>query len=128
MSRSAQVDRSRRKSVDHTIRHGLRSMLRSVARRDDFDVPDLTSLAELRHTVDEAIGDAVANLHDQGHSWATIGEALGVTRQEAHRRYSAAVLDPLRRPCPHCDQPAGVQCASPTGRPSATHAARMVAA
>lgn len=91
MSRSAQLDRSRRKSVDHTIRHGVRSMLKSVARRDDFDVPDLTTLAGLRDTLDLALIDAVHNLHHhQGHSWATIGRQLGVTRQEAHRRYSEA--------------------------------------
>lgn len=91
MSRSAQLDPTRRKSVDHTLRHGIRSMLRSVVRREDFDVPDLCTLAGLRNTLDLALIDAVHNLHHhQGHSWATIASELGVTRQEAHRRYNAA--------------------------------------
>ena len=62
-------------------------MLRSVAAREDFDVPDLASLAALRAELDAAIAAAARNLHHQGHSWATIAEPLGVTRQEAHRRY-----------------------------------------
>lgn len=76
-----------RKSVDHTIRHGIRSMLRSVARRPDFDVPDLTTLAGLADELDAAIGDAVENLRADGHSWAVIGDALGTTRQAAFQRY-----------------------------------------
>lgn len=77
-----------RKSVDHTIRHGLRSMLRSVARRDDFDVPDLTTLAGLADDLEGAIALAVANLRHQGHSWAVIAKALGITRQSAHERFT----------------------------------------
>lgn len=80
--------RGEKKSVDHTLRHGIRSMLRSVARRDDFDVPDLTTLHQLAADLDSATVAAVDNLRAQGHSWAVIGRALGVTRQEAHRRYS----------------------------------------
>lgn len=80
--------RRERKSVDHTLRHGVRSMLRSVARRDDFDVPDLTTLHDLAADLDAATVAAVDNLRSQGHSWAVIGSALGVTRQEAHRRYA----------------------------------------
>lgn len=76
-----------RKSVSHTIRHGVRSILRSVVRRDDFDLPNLRELVELRAELDEAIGDAVANLRRQSHSWAAIGRELGTTRQAAQMRY-----------------------------------------
>ncbi len=77
-----------RKSVDHTIRHGLRSMLRSVARRSDFDVPDLTTLAGIADELELALALAVGNLREQGHSWATIAKALGITRQSAHERFT----------------------------------------
>jgi len=63
-------------------------MLRSVARRNDFDVPDLTTLAGLAADLDDAVAIAVTNLHDAGHSWATIGDALGTTRQAAFQRYA----------------------------------------
>lgn len=80
-----------RKSVDHTLRHGVRSMLRSVARRPDFDVPDLTTLSTMALEVDRALVDAVANLRRQGHSWAVIGEALGTTRQTAQERFARRI-------------------------------------
>jgi hypothetical protein len=80
-----------RKSVEHTIRHGVRSMLRSVARRDDFDVPDLGHLAAIAGDVDESLAVAVGNLRRQGHSWSVIGEELGVTKQAAYVRFAARV-------------------------------------
>jgi hypothetical protein len=84
-----------RKSVSHTIRNGVASMLRSAARRDDFDVPNLTELAALEVELEEALVTAVANLRRQGHSWAVIGRALGCTRQAAFIRFDARVrLDP----------------------------------
>lgn len=76
-----------RKSVDHTLRHGVRSMMLSVARRPDFDVPDLATLATTVEVVDLALHMAVDNLRGQGHSWQVIGDALGITRQTAHERF-----------------------------------------
>lgn len=76
-----------RKSVDHTIRHGARSMLRSVVQRPDFDLPDLSTLAQLQHDLDMALLAAVANLRGQGHSWQAIADQLGVTRQAAFKRW-----------------------------------------
>jgi hypothetical protein len=76
-----------RKSVDHTIRHGIGSMLRSVVRREDFDVPDLAALAALRSELDDAIEVAARRLHDDGYSWTVIGDQLGTTRQNAFQRF-----------------------------------------
>lgn len=76
-----------RKSVDHTLRHGVASILRSVARRDDFDVPDLATLDRMRFEIDAAIEVAARRLHDDGHSWTDIGAALGTTRQNAYQRF-----------------------------------------
>ena len=78
-----------RKSVSHTIRHGVRGILRSVVRRPDFDLPNLTELAALAGELDEALIAAVANLRSQGHSWQAIGDALGVTRQTAFIRFAS---------------------------------------
>lgn len=76
-----------RKEVSHTIRHGIRSMLRSVARRDDFDLPNLAELVELRLDLEDAIASAVRNLREQDHSWTAIAAELGVSRQSAWERY-----------------------------------------
>lgn len=76
-----------RKSVEHTIRHGVASMLRSVARRDDFDLPNLAQLADMRATLEDAIQTAVDNLREQGHPWQAIADELGITRQSAWDRY-----------------------------------------
>lgn len=80
--------RNARKSVDHTLRHGVRSMLRSVARRDDFDVPDLATLMSLRHDLDEAIDEAANGLLVE-HSYAELARAVGISRQAAFKRWSA---------------------------------------
>lgn len=77
-----------RKSVDHTIRHGVRSILRSVVKRNDFDVPDLAALAQLQLELDAAMRVAIVNLRDQGHSWQALADALGVTRQAMHKRFA----------------------------------------
>lgn len=77
-----------RKSVDHTLRHGIASMLRSVVRRPDFDIVDLGTLAGLQQDLDEAIAGAVDHLRtSEGYSWADIGRELGTSRQAAFQRY-----------------------------------------
>lgn len=77
-----------RKSVEHTIAHGVKSMLRSVVARDDFDVPNLTQLAQLSDDLEAALFVAVTNLRAQGHSWTVIAGALGTSRQAAHERFT----------------------------------------
>ncbi len=74
--------------MDHTIRHGVRSMLRSIARRQDFDLPDLASLVDTQLELDAAIAAAVQNLRAQGHSWQAIASVLGISRQAMHKRYA----------------------------------------
>jgi hypothetical protein len=76
-----------RKSVEHTLRHGARSIMRSVARRDDFDVADLEHLAALKLEVDAALVIAARQLNARGFSWAEIARPLGITRQTAHERF-----------------------------------------
>lgn len=76
-----------RKSVDHTMRHGIRSMIRSTARRPDFDVADLETLAMLTVEIDAALVVAARQLHTREYSWAAIARPLGITRQTAHERF-----------------------------------------
>ena len=52
------------------------------------DIASLRRLAELSSGVDAAIRSAAQDLHDAGHSWTEIGDALGITRQAARQRVS----------------------------------------
>lgn len=45
--------------------------------------------AELTETSDALVGHFVDQCRAAGHTWAEISESLGVTRQAAHKRYSA---------------------------------------
>jgi hypothetical protein len=58
----------------------------------EADLEALTEMAQLRDLMDGAMLQAIAGLrHDDAApaSWAEIGEALGVTRQAAQKRYGA---------------------------------------
>lgn len=66
----------------------VRRMLRAAGRRvAQGDEVELSALADLKDEVDGVIGQAVAAWRTQGRSWATIGEALGVSKQAAQQRY-----------------------------------------
>ena len=64
-------------------------MIRAYGRRvADADPEDLAELVAMRGQLDEAITTAVDHLRaHHGFSWASIGEALGCTRQAAQQRY-----------------------------------------
>ena len=75
---------------------GIGRQLRAVAKRpyradagvnDVIDLPALEEFAALAVTADLALRAAVSHLRDLGHSWADIGNALGITRQSAHERF-----------------------------------------
>ncbi|MGC5078434.1 hypothetical protein [Agrococcus sp. DT81.2] len=48
----------------------------------------IKDLAALRAAVEEQIGWAVDNREADGLTWQQVADALGVTRQSAHARYS----------------------------------------
>src|SRR6187397_303109 len=49
--------------------------------------------AELTDASDALVGHFVDECRAAGHTWAEISESLGVTRQAAHKRYSAIPRD-----------------------------------
>jgi hypothetical protein len=49
--------------------------------------------AELTEASDALVGHFVDQCRSAGHTWAEISESLGVTRQAAHKRYSAIPRD-----------------------------------
>jgi len=71
-------------------------MVRSVTRRienetaegDNWELPELAELVELRDAADDALRAGVRSLRDaHGYSWAQIGAELGCSRQAAHERF-----------------------------------------
>jgi hypothetical protein len=67
----------------------LTRMVRSYSRRiADGNPSDLADAIKLQRTLDEAIGQAVANMRaTTGYSWAELAVELGVTRQAAQQRF-----------------------------------------
>ena len=59
--------------------------------------------AELAGTSDALVGHFVDRCRAAGHTWAEISQSLGVTRQAAHKRYSAIPRD-LQRWTPRAKQ------------------------
>lgn len=77
-----------RKDVAHTI-SGAFSMLRSAARRPNFDLPDLAALVE--HDAPKwLLQIGVDNLRRQGHSWSEVATSLGTSKPAAIERFGGA--------------------------------------
>jgi hypothetical protein len=64
-------------------------MIRAYGRRvADADPEDLADLVAMRSQLDDAISVAVGNLRaHHGFTWASIGDALGCSKQAAQQRY-----------------------------------------
>lgn len=67
----------------------IRRMIDAHGRRvADGDEQDLRDLVELRYHLDLTVAAAVEALHyEQGFSWGTLGEILGVTKQAMEKRF-----------------------------------------
>ncbi len=67
----------------------LRRMIRAAGRRVALgDAEDLAELVALREALDAAIAEGVEGVRATGYSWGDIGQALGISRQSAHERFS----------------------------------------
>lgn len=71
----------------------MRRILRAIGKRVGAgDIDTLAELVKLRDDLDEQILATVAELRGPKwqYSWAQIGDALGITRQAAQKRFAAA--------------------------------------
>lgn len=67
------------------VRRMLRAASRRVAEADEFELAELVSL---REDLEEAIATAISGQRESGgRSWASIAEALGISKQGAQQRY-----------------------------------------
>ena len=69
-----------------------RELLALVRRLEDGPLTleaGLRATAAMRRGVDDLQAELVSSARAEGASWAAIGEALGVTTQAAHQRFSA---------------------------------------
>lgn len=51
----------------------------------------LAAVVALRHMADQLERDAVKEAISQGWSWSQVAEALGVSKQAAHKRHAAEI-------------------------------------
>ena len=66
----------------------LRRMVAAAGKRvAEADVEDLVELMGIRDDLDAAIARGIAGLREDGYTWQSIGDALGVTRQAALMRW-----------------------------------------
>lgn len=70
----------------------VQRFLRALATRTgDADEFELAELVGLRDSLEDAIVVAIALQLRRGKSWASIGEGLGMRRENAFRKYAALV-------------------------------------
>jgi hypothetical protein len=62
-----------------------------------LDLHLLTTAVRERNALDDHITRLIIHARSYNASWAAIGDALGVTRQAAHKAYSASVADAERQ-------------------------------
>ena len=58
----------------------------AVARCSD-DIDGLSELIALRDLIEQATADSIANLREDGYSWADVAARIGCSRQAAQQRY-----------------------------------------
>lgn len=88
---------ARRRGAERSFEDVLGAAERFVAalgvRAGGGDEFELGELVGLRDHIERAIVLAIAAQLQQGKSWTSIGDALGMTKQGAFRRYAGAVDD-----------------------------------
>lgn len=72
----------------------MRRMLAAYGRRvASMDIAELKGLADFATDADRVLAETVAHLRSEeggAHSWAQIGDALGITRASAQQRFAHA--------------------------------------
>jgi hypothetical protein len=65
----------------------IRMVVAYGRRLEMADAGDLPMLVELADKVDEVLRDSVTAMRDRGVTWDEIGEAFGITKQGAQKRW-----------------------------------------
>jgi DNA-directed RNA polymerase specialized sigma24 family protein len=77
-------------------------MLRAFGRRagqdGGMDIDALRQLTDIQRELTEQTEQVVAALRGEGFSWAEIGEALGMDRSAAYRKYKHVEPEGARKP------------------------------
>jgi hypothetical protein len=79
---------------DQEVLVSAERFVRDWSDRADSPLDAVTSARRLAATVDEALRAAVLRARTAGHTWQTIGELLGTSRQAAFQRFGRPVEDP----------------------------------
>jgi hypothetical protein len=74
-----------------TLRRELLALMRRLAKGPLTLEAGLRATAAVRRGLDDLQAELVSTARAEGASWASIGEALGVTTQAAHQRFSSRV-------------------------------------
>lgn len=97
---SKRNNRSRENGTGTSEYHSfMKRLVRSYGKKavaGELDTDALRQLAEIQVMLDEQIGEVVRALRTEeggAYSWAQIGEALGITRAAAFKRYGGAETD-----------------------------------
>ena len=63
----------------------------------------LRAICALRDELEELEADAVRGAIEDGSSWSQVAEALGISKQSAHRRHARRLNEPAPRPREHAE-------------------------
>ena len=83
----------RERSTEDMIGFARRIIRALGARVADADEWELAELAALEVELQEALTKAVAGQMRYGRSWQHIGDAFGISRQAAFKRYAARIAE-----------------------------------
>jgi hypothetical protein len=72
------------------VGHGQNIRVRAAGDWESEPLDGLREACRVSTALEKLTRDSVARARDAGHSWTQIGEALGVNKQTAWERYSAA--------------------------------------
>jgi hypothetical protein len=85
------------KAADAVVDDAMRDLMLRSGEGELTVGAALAATAALRDAADRKLFDLVGFAREAGASWASIGDALGVTTQAAHQRYGPKVSSKSRR-------------------------------
>lgn len=93
--------RRRERSFQDVLGAAERFLHALAIRAGGADEFELGELVGLRDQLEDAIVMTIAMQLEQGKSWTSIGDALGMTKQAAHKRYAPLVEARQSAPVQH---------------------------